>query len=174
MIFVPFYFIFLVRLFSIFISAKNEKALKRKGAREYGKLNSLVLVIFHFIFYGACLTEGFSKGAFFTDTISTYGLIVYALSILVLYYVIYQIRHVWTVKLIIAPKDFHVINTSFLFKYIRHPNYYLNIIPELIGICLIFHAWYTLFIGFPIYLVPLVIRIVQEERLMKTIFNDYR
>lgn len=174
MILVPFYFIFLVRLFSIFISAKNEKALKRKGAKEYGKSNSLALVIFHFIFYGAALTEGSSKGAFFMDPVSVSGLIIYTLSILVLYYVIYQIRHVWTVKLIIAPKDFHVINTSFLFKYIRHPNYFLNIIPELIGICMIFHAWYTLFIGLPIYLVPLIIRITQEERLMKTIFKDYR
>jgi isoprenylcysteine carboxyl methyltransferase (ICMT) family protein YpbQ len=174
MILVPFYFIFLVRLFSIFISARNEKLLKRKGAKEYGKLNSLALVIFHFMFYGACLTEGFSKGAFFIDTVSISGLVIYALSILVLYYVIYQIRYIWTVKLIIAPKDFHVINTSFLFKYIRHPNYYLNIIPELIGICMIFHAWNTLFIGLPLYLVPLIIRIIQEERLMKTIFKDYR
>jgi isoprenylcysteine carboxyl methyltransferase (ICMT) family protein YpbQ len=81
------------------------------------------------------------KGAFFTDRVSYAGLTLYIFSIVALYYVIYSIRHIWTVKLIIAPNDYHVINSNFLFKYIRHPNYFLNIIPELVGIALLFHAW---------------------------------
>jgi isoprenylcysteine carboxyl methyltransferase (ICMT) family protein YpbQ len=168
-----FYTLFFVRLITIFISARNEKKLKGLGAIEYGKPNSTLLVLFHFAYYAACLTEGYTHGAFYTDNITTYGLIIYTAAIAVLYYVIYAIRHVWTVKLIIAPKQYHTINTNALFKLARHPNYFLNIIPELIGVALIFHAWFTLFIGLPIYLIPLIIRIRQEEKVMKEHFEQY-
>ena len=74
-------------------------------------------------------------------------------------------------KLMIAPEQ--KINKSSIFKYFRHPNYFLNIIPELISIALICQAWFTLFVGLPLYLIPLAIRIVQEEKLMKTHFSNY-
>jgi isoprenylcysteine carboxyl methyltransferase (ICMT) family protein YpbQ len=151
----------------------NEKKIKKMGAIEYGKLNSLILTIAHFVYYGACMTEGFNKGAFFKDATSWVGLTTYALSITILYYVIYQIRYIWTLKLIIGSKKIHRINKSTLFKYFRHPNYYLSIIPELISISLVFHAWYTMAIALPLYLLPLAIRIIQEERIMKFMFDEY-
>ncbi|MFG5423249.1 isoprenylcysteine carboxylmethyltransferase family protein [Enterococcus faecalis] len=48
----------------------------------------------------------------------------------------------WTVKLIIV--DEQSLNSSWLFKYIKHPNYFLNIIPELIGLTMFFHSWITI------------------------------
>ena len=74
-------------------------------------------------------------------------------------------------KLMIAPEQ--KINKSSIFKYFRHPNYFLNIIPELISIALICQAWFTLAIGLPLYCIPLYIRIIQEEKLMKTHFSNY-
>lgn len=74
-------------------------------------------------------------------------------------------------KLMITPEQ--KINKSFIFKYFRHPNYFLNIIPELISIALICQAWFTLFVGLPLYLILLAIRIVQEEKLMKAHFDNY-
>jgi len=88
-----------------------------------------------------------------------------------LWIVIYSLGDRWTVKLIIAPGQ--AINKSFMFKYFRHPNYFLNILPELVSIALICQAWYTLLIGLPLYLIPLTIRIVQEEKVMKTHFSNY-
>jgi isoprenylcysteine carboxyl methyltransferase (ICMT) family protein YpbQ len=158
---------------TVVISARNEKKLKKLGALEFGKRNSAFLVALHFAFYGACITEGYTHSAFYTDKLTIYGLIIYTAAIAVLYYVIYAIRHVWTVKLIIAPREYHVINTSMLFRYVKHPNYFLNIIPELIGLGLIFHAWFTLIIGLPVYLIPLIIRIRQEEKIMKEHFELY-
>jgi isoprenylcysteine carboxyl methyltransferase (ICMT) family protein YpbQ len=168
-----FYALVIARLISIFISAANERKLKKMGAIEYGKRNSALLVIAHFAYYIAAVTEGTLNGAFFYDGIAYAGLGIYGCSIVILYYVIYAIRHVWTVKLIIAPKSHHVINKSPLFKYIKHPNYFLNIIPELIGFALFFHAWITLIAGMIIYLVPLITRIRQEEAVMKEHFNEY-
>jgi len=168
-----FFTFFLLRLFTTFISARNEKKLKKLNAVEFGKSNSTWLIIAHTLYYAATMIEGFGKGAFFTDRVSYVGLVVYIFSIVALYYVIYSIRHVWTVKLFIAPKNYHAINSNFLFKYIRHPNYFLNIIPELIGMALLFHAWFTLTIGLPLYLIPLTIRILQEEKVMKEHFETY-
>ncbi|WP_245957173.1 isoprenylcysteine carboxylmethyltransferase family protein [Bergeyella cardium] len=85
-----------------------------------------------------------------------------------LFYVIYQLGSVWTLKIYILKN--HKIKTSFLFRYVKHPNYYLNIIPELIGIALLCRANISFGILFPIYLIILGIRIYQEERAMKNLY----
>jgi isoprenylcysteine carboxyl methyltransferase (ICMT) family protein YpbQ len=160
-------------MITVLISGLNEKKLKRMDAVEYGKPNSGLLIIAHFVYYFSCVFEGTERGAYFYDTISTVGLGLYVFSVIMLYYVIYALRHIWTVKLIIAPKEHHRLIKSPLFKYVKHPNYYLNIIPELIGIALFFHAWITLVVGLGIYLIPLVKRIRQEDAIMKKMFPDY-
>ena len=82
---------------------------------------------------------------------------------------IYKLRDVWTVKLYIVPNQ--RIERSFLFRSTRHPNYYLNIMPELVGVALLCNAWTTLCIGFPVYLCLLIVRIRQEEVAMKGLWD---
>ncbi|MFI8541532.1 isoprenylcysteine carboxylmethyltransferase family protein, partial [Staphylococcus capitis] len=48
----------------------------------------------------------------------------------------------------------HPIIKSGLYKVTKHPNYFLNIIPELIGVLLIPYAYFPF------------VRIKQEEKLM--------
>jgi len=168
-----FFTFFILRVLTIFISAFNEKRLKDLGATEFGIQNSKLLIVFHFAFYAGCFAEKYLNHGDYADVLFFSGTGIYIFSILMLYYVIYAIRHVWTVKLLIAPKNYHQVNTNLLFKYIRHPNYYLNVLPELIGLSLIFHAWFTLLIGFPLYLIPLIRRIREEEKLMKAHFTSY-
>ena len=159
-----------IRLVSLVKSASNEKKLKEANAVEYGRNNSKVLVLFHVLYYLACLGESIVLNKS-VDTISFFGVGLFAFSMVMLWIVIFSLKDVWTVKLIIAPE--HRLNSSFIFKFFKHPNYFLNIIPELISIALICQAWYTLFIGLPLYLIPLTIRIVQEENVMRKHFNDY-
>jgi len=75
------------------------------------------------------------------------------------------------VKLLIA-RD-HELVTHPLFRRVRHPNYFLNILPELVGFALALHAWWTLVIGLILYAVPLTIRIRQEETAMAAKFERY-
>lgn len=162
--------ILLIRLLSLFKSISNEKKLKKSGAVEYGKLNTMVLTLSHIAFYFSCLYEAIA----FQRTVNGYsltGLVIFGFSMIVLWIVIRSLKDIWTVKLIIAPV--HPINDSFIFKYFRHPNYFLNVIPELIGVAFICQAWYTLIIGLPIYMIPLGIRIYQEEKTMKANFGNY-
>ena len=158
------------RLISVFVSVANEKKLKKKNAIEYGKKNSRLLLLCHTLFYLSCLAETLLLKKQ-VNTISLIGFGLFIFSMTMLWIVIFSLKDIWTVKLIIAPGQ--NINKSFLFKYFRHPNYFLNIIPELISIALICQAWLTLLIGLPLYLIPLIIRIVQEERVMKMHFKNY-
>ncbi|TDX88210.1 isoprenylcysteine carboxyl methyltransferase (ICMT) family protein [Neorhizobium sp. R1-B] len=86
-----------------------------------------------------------------------------------LVWIVRLLGEVWTVKIMIAPN--HPVSRHALFRTVRHPNYFLNILPELVGYALIFHAYFTLAIGQPVYLVILVVRIVQEERAMRDLFR---
>lgn len=158
------------RLISVFKSVANERKLKKKKAIEYGSKNSKLLLLCHTLFYLSCLGEAILLKKH-VNNVSFFGLGLFIFSMCILWIVIYNLKDIWTVKLIIAPEQ--TINKSFLFKYFRHPNYFLNIIPELISIALICQAWYTLLIGLPLYLIPLVIRITQEEKVMKMHFRNY-
>lgn len=160
----------LIRIVSLGKSILNEKKLKAKGAIEHGKNNSIVLTLFHIAFYVSCLWEAL----YFEKEINNYsylGIGLFAFSMAMLWWVIINLGNLWTVKLIISSD--HALKTNFLFKYIRHPNYYLNIVPELIAMALMCNAWYTLIIGLPLYAAPLAIRIRQEEKLMREKFKFY-
>lgn len=152
------------RLATIPISKRHEQVLVSKGAVEHGVANTKALTVAHIAFYLAAIIEGVLRHTIF-DALSLTGLVIYLFAMLMLVWVIRLLGPIWTVKIMIAPE--HTVNRHPLFRIVRHPNYFLNILPEMIGFALMFHAWYTLLIGLPLYLVPLIIRIVQEERAMR-------
>lgn len=154
---------FVLRLFTLFISLANEARLKREGAVQFGKLNSLVLTLLHVLFYVSSACEAWIGKVQLDDT-GYIGIGLFLFSYVMLLYVIYELRKVWTVKLYIAKN--HEINRSFLFRYVKHPNYFLNIIPELAGIGLLCHAWTTMIVILPFYAISLCVRIRQEEHVM--------
>lgn len=167
-IFTVFVAFFVLRLMSLSFSIRNEKILQSKGGVQYGKKNSLVLTLAHLTFYFSALYEAYVSGVML-DCISWIGVGVMAFAYAVLFYVIYKLRDIWTVKLYIVPNQ--RIEKSFLFRTVRHPNYFLNVLPELIGIALLCHAWYTLCVGLPLYLIPLCVRIRQEEEAMRELWT---
>lgn len=161
---------FVFRFAMLAVSIRNEKALRRDGAVEYGAGNSSLLAAAHVAFYVFATVEGIWRSPPF-DGVTVVGLVLYLFGAAMLLVVAQRLGRFWTVKLLIA-RD-HALVTSPLFRFVRHPNYYLNIIPELIGFALTLHAYDTLAIGLPIYLVPLVIRIRLEEKTMRDRFSGY-
>lgn len=166
-IIITFVAFFILRLVSLSFSICNEKRLLSKGGVQHGKLNSLMLTLAHVAYYIAALFEAYKRQVEF-NTISLIGTCIMAFAYIILFYVIYKLRDIWTVKLYIVPQQ--RIERSFLFRTVRHPNYYLNIIPELVGIALLCNAWTTLCIGYPAYLCILFYRIRLEERVMTGLF----
>jgi isoprenylcysteine carboxyl methyltransferase (ICMT) family protein YpbQ len=160
----------LLRIALLVVSIRHERALKQDGAIELGAANSMVLALTHVAFYIAAIAEGAWR-ATGIDALSLAGMILYGFAMLALLLVVRLLGRFWTVKLIIA-RD-HQLVTHPLFRWIRHPNYFLNILPELVGFALALHAFLVLAIGLPLYLVPLIIRIRQEDAAMMAKFDRY-
>lgn len=161
---------FVYRFAMLGVSIRNEKALRRDGAVEHGAANSKALAAAHIAFYVAASIEGVLRAAPF-DVVSGFGLAIYLFGAVMLFVVSRLLGRLWTVKLLIA-RD-HRLVTHPLFRLVRHPNYYLNILPELVGYALTLHAFVTLVVGLAVYLIPLTTRIRLEERVMRQAFTDY-
>ena len=161
----------LLRLGSLFISKRNEARLRAEGAREYGAGNSRLIAALHITFYVAAFLEGLWRGTQI-DAWTWIGLIVYGFAMLALLYVIHELGHLWTVKVLLASN--HVLKQGWLFQAVRHPNYYLNILPELLAVALISKAWLVLVFLFPCYLAALSRRIKIEEEAMRARFPHYQ
>lgn len=164
MIAAVFALVFCIRLVSLAISIRNEKRLIAEGATQYGARNSKLLSAAHIVYYFAALGEAYARGATF-DAISATGTAVLVFALGMLFYVIHALGPVWTVKIYIHPQ--HQVNRNWLFSHVRHPNYFLNIIPELIGVGLLCHAWGVMLVGLPIYAAILAVRIRQEHEAMR-------
>lgn len=161
-----------LRLVSLAISLRNEKRMRQAGAVEYGAFTSTVLALAHLAFYLAAIAEGYWRSAPFS-AVTVVGLVVYAASMCALFAVISQLGRFWTVKLIVAPGQ--PVVSKGLFGLMGHPNYFLNILPELVGFALTLHAYATLAVGLPVYAAILFVRIRQEERVMREHFAmDFR
>lgn len=158
---------FAIRLVSLSVSVQNEKRLIAAGARQFGSKNSKLLAAAHTAYYFAALAESHLRGAAF-DTVSAAGAALTAFALAMLFYVIRALGEIWTLKIYIHPQ--HKINRSWLFRHVRHPNYFLNIIPELTGIGLLCHAWATMAVGLPVYFAILAVRIRQEHAAMRHLF----
>lgn len=161
---------FAYRFAMLAVSIRNEKRLRADGATEYGASTSRWLAAAHIAFYLAASVEGVIRAAP-ADWISAIGFVIYLFGAVMLFVVSRLLGRLWTVKLMIA-RD-HALVTHPLFRGVRHPNYFLNIVPELIGYALALHAFVTLVIGLIVYAVPLTLRIRQEEAVMRETFADY-
>lgn len=163
----------LLRLASLVLSRRNEARMKAAGAVELGAGNSRILALAHILFYLAAIAEGLTwREPRLLSAPGLAGLALYAFGMLALLAVIRGLGRFWTVKLILA-RD-HALVTTPLFRHLRHPNYWLGLMPELIGFALVMQAWIVLAIGLPLYLIPLLIRVRQEEAAMRDRFGgDY-
>jgi isoprenylcysteine carboxyl methyltransferase (ICMT) family protein YpbQ len=160
----------LLRLSTLAVSIRNEKRLKANGAVEFGATNSTVLALAHIVFYMSAAAEGLWRSDP-VDVISYLGLGLYGFGMVMLFVVIGLLGRWWTVKLIVA-RD-HELVAHPMFRWVRHPNYYLNILPELTGLALALNSFGTLLIGLPCYILVLAMRIRLEESVMKERFAEY-
>lgn len=158
--------LFFLRLYFLSISIKNEKRILAEGGKEFGVANTKLLTICHILFYAACLTEAILTRAGI-DALSAIGLILLLFSMAMLYWVIQLLGPIWTVKLMLVKN--HRFVDHWLFQTVKHPNYFLNILPELMGLALLCHARISFCLLFPLYAFTLFRRIREENRLLQEV-----
>ncbi|MBY5034749.1 hypothetical protein K6V78_06740 [Streptococcus gallolyticus] len=158
--------VFIIRLYYLRISKRNEARILAEGGVEYGQAVSKWITILHILFYLGCFLEAcFGTSSF--DGISLLGLVLLGCAMWMLHLVVHLLDGIWTVKLMIAKN--HLYNPHWLFKTVKHPNYFLNILPELLGLVLLSHAWWTLMLVSPFYIYVLFLRIKEENHLIQTV-----
>ncbi|AEF24704.1 isoprenylcysteine carboxylmethyltransferase family protein [Streptococcus parauberis] len=160
--------LFVIRLYFLKISIANEKAIKAAGGREFGIKNSQFITLLHIMIYFFASLEAYLK-MIKLDNQGIIGMVLITFSIFVLYKVTQLLSGIWTVKLMIVSN--HNFVDHWLFRYIKHPNYFLNICPELIGLVLLCHAQITAMLLFPFYTIALTIRIIEENRLIDEVIK---
>lgn len=158
--------VFIFRLVFLKRSIKNEKAILANGGREYGVQNTKYITILHILFYLSCFAEATIRQVHF-DTLGVMGLGLLIFAMFMLYVVTKLLGAIWTVKLMLVKN--HQFVDHWLFRYVKHPNYFLNIIPELIGLALLCHALLSFCILFPFYIIVLYNRIKEEEQLLREV-----
>lgn len=158
--------IFIVRLYFLKISKANEKRILEGGGKEFGVKNTKYITILHILFYAFCVVEYIVNGTKI-DTIGIVGLVLIGFSMFMLNTVVHLLEGIWTVKLMLVNN--HKFNDHWLFRTVKHPNYFLNIIPELAGLALLCHAKYTAIVILPLYAIVLYRRIKEEEKILNEI-----
>jgi isoprenylcysteine carboxyl methyltransferase (ICMT) family protein YpbQ len=156
---------FLARLASGKRSSGNERALRAQGAVEHGQRTTAAIILLHLAIYLGALVEALVRApALGAPTLVGAALLVFAF--LVLRQVQKDLGPLWTGKLLVAPV--HPVARSWLFRTFRHPNYLLNVAPELVGIILVTQAWVTAALLVP-YAACILLRIRQEEAAMASV-----
>lgn len=163
-------FAVVARLATRLVSKQNERALKWCGVEEIGACTSAQLRSLRLAFYVLAILEAVRRNPAF-DAVATIGMAVYGLGLVALVTVIALLGEFWTEKLIIA-SDQRLLG-HWLFRMFRHPHYILATLPELIGFALVLHAFLTLFVFLPLYCLPLLQRVRQEEAVMRRRFPLY-
>ena len=159
-------FTFLLRLVFLKRSVENEKRILSNGGQEFGVENTKRLTMAHIVFYVACFVEAMVHKTTF-DHMSFVGLLLLVFSMLMLMLVIHLLGDIWTVKLMLV--NDHKFVDHVIFRTVKHPNYFLNILPELVGLALLSHAYVTFVLVFPVYAVILYQRIAEEEKILQEI-----
>jgi isoprenylcysteine carboxyl methyltransferase (ICMT) family protein YpbQ len=155
---------FAARLTSVAWSKRNERRLRAAGAREFGRLNSRVLALAHLTFYVAAPIESVLRDRRPSRGVGWLGVALYTAAMGMLVWVCRALGPLWTVKVLIGPQS-RVVRAG-PYRFCKHPNYFLNILPELVGYGLALGAWRTLGWGLPSYALCLAVRIRQEETAM--------
>lgn len=156
---------FLIRLIFLKRSIENEKRILSNGGQEFGVENTKRLTLAHIIFYLSCFVEAMVHKTNF-DGMSMVGLVLLIFSMLMLMLVIHLLGDIWTVKLMLVNN--HKFVDHFFFRTVKHPNYFLNILPELVGLALVSHAYVTFIFIFSSSAI-LYQRIAEEEKLLQEV-----
>ncbi|WP_409251124.1 isoprenylcysteine carboxyl methyltransferase family protein [Bacillus sp. SCS-153A] len=168
-----FYLLFAViaiqRIVELIIARRNEKWMKGKGAKEYGKNHYKLMVTIHMLFFFSLLAEKilaerpiseYWMGLFLVFLITQAGRV----------WVISSLGRYWNTKIIVLPQADVIAKGPY--KFIKHPNYFI-VTVELIVIPLMFNAYWTLFIFAILNQFILSIRIPLEEKALAEA-TDYR
>jgi methyltransferase len=156
------YLVFLIahRGFELSISARNQRALRARGAYEVGQSHFLLFVLLHTLYPAALVAEVVGLGTRPGPLWPLWAALV-AVAVALRIAAHRALGPRWTARIWVVPGAPPV--TDGVYRWLRHPSY-VGITIELAAAALLFGAWRTALVGSLLNLAVLAVRIPIEER----------
>lgn len=162
-----FMFVVVQRLSELMLARRNERHMKRRGAREFGREHYKYIVLLHVLFLVLIVVEV----SFFKKTPSPMWPVLIVLFIgtqLLRVWAIASLGVYWNTKILVLPHSKLVPKGPY--KFMRHPNY-IVVMLEFWLIPLLFQAYITAIVCSVLNVLVLSIRIHEEERALQELTN---
>ena len=156
--------VMVARLMTVAVAREKERRLRARGSMLAGKITAHLMSMAHAAFYLLAAGEFWWRGAPFSP-MTWVGAALWLIAMLGLL----ALREVWTVRVFVSRRELR--QTGSLYRRFRHPSYVLNIIPELAGVGLLAHAWFTVALCLPLYVALLLRSIRTEEDAVRSSFQ---
>jgi methyltransferase len=163
-------FVIAHRVFELWVSARNERKLRARGAREVGRSHFPLFVVLHALYPLALAAEVLALG---TRPGSLWPLWLTLLAVAQALRVAAHraLGERWTARIWVVPGMERV--THGVYGWLRHPSY-VAVTIELVAGSLLFGAWRTALVVSALNLVALAVRIPIEERALAEAAGDSR
>ena len=130
----------LERLFELWLSRRNARALFALGAVEAGGEQLKWMSLMHGAFLVSCVLEAWLLRRFFPGALGYLALGAAALAQGLRYWAVATLGPRWNVRVIVVPNQPPITNGPY--RFVRHPNY-LAVVIEVLAVPLVHGAWLT-------------------------------
>ena len=147
------------RLFELWLSRRNARLQKARGAIETGAGHFPYLALIHTLFLASCALEGSRRP--FPGALGVLALAGALLSQALRYWAIATLGPRWNVRVLVVPGDEPIATGPY--RYLRHPNY-VAVAAEMLCVPLVHGAWMTAVVFSTLNAAILAVRIRVENR----------
>ncbi|AST07219.1 hypothetical protein AF2641_10235 [Anoxybacillus flavithermus] len=160
-----FLFLLVQRFVELYWAKRNERWMKARGAKEFGRNHYKYIVCMHSLFFVSLLLEGRKKHK---STLCSFLFNMFIILQLFRFWTIASLGRYWNTKIIVLPNAERIQKGPY--RWLRHPNY-LVVVLEFLVIPLMFQAYWTavIFTIWNAYLLSIRIRVEEQAlRLLKS------
>lgn len=151
----------LQRLAELWVSRRNERRLRSRGAVEVGAGHYPWMVALHAAFLASCLAEVWWLDRPFVPALAAIAVAVLVAATGLRVWTLCTLGGRWTTRVLVLPGE--ALVTGGPYRYLRHPNY-LAVVLEVAALPLVHTAWATAIVFSAANAVLLRRRIRVEER----------
>jgi methyltransferase len=157
----------LQRLLELWLSRRNGRILRARGAVERGQGHYPLIVAMHVLWLLSTFAEGALRGPDFP----AYWPLPLALFLLVQplrYWAIFSLGENWNTKILVVPGA--QLARRGPYRYFKHPNYFV-VVVEILTFPLIFGAWITALVFSVLNAILLSVRKREEDQALAELAN---
>ena len=156
----------LQRVFELVISTRNTRALRQRGAVEFGAGHYTWMVGLHSAFLVSCLGEVWLLDRLWRPAIAIAAALVLVFALSLRWWTLATLGRRWTTRVLVLPGERLV--SSGPYRWLRHPNY-LVVMLEIAAIPMVHTAWLTAVVFSLLNLLLLRERVRVEEIALGTL-----